>query len=140
MDSIEVKPTPPSGFILDSRGYVPKPPAGFILDAPGYGPTPSPGFVLDKKETAAEKVLGGEIGQIIGREPLELEKKPGLKYILGETLKGTGGDVLKALQNLMKQSGQFLTHQVAGIREPEEAAANFMLLYRQKLKKPQKRP
>src|SRR4030042_453263 len=52
MAPVEVRPTPPPGFVLDT---------------PGYAPTPPPGFILDT-ETAAEKVLGGEIGQVIGRE------------------------------------------------------------------------
>jgi len=51
---------------------LPTPSPGFILDTSGY-PTPPPGFVLDKKETAAEKVLGGEIGQIIGKSEDRVE-------------------------------------------------------------------
>jgi len=88
-------------FLANSLpGKEPTPLPGFILDGPAHVPPPPPGFVLDTKETAAEKVLGkegedkfditpglpifsekketplgGEIGQIIGREPLEIEKR-----------------------------------------------------------------
>jgi len=40
--------------------------------------------------------VGGEIGQIIGREPLEIGKRPGLGYTAGETLKGVGKTLEKA--------------------------------------------
>jgi hypothetical protein len=59
------------------------------------------------------------------RKPIELEKKPGLGFVVGETLKGTGQDIVQALKNLLKQSGQFMTHQVMGIPQPEEEAAKF---------------
>jgi hypothetical protein len=52
--------------------------------------------------------VGGEIGQIIGREPLEIGKRPGLGYIAGETLKGAGGDLLNTLKRLVQQSKEFL--------------------------------
>jgi hypothetical protein len=122
MDSLEVKPTPPSGFVLDTPGYIPTPPSGFLLDKPGYPSTPPPGFSLD---TAAEKVLGGEIGQVIGRPPRELEPKPGLGYIAKETARGTVEDIKTALMNLLKQGGQFMKYSVLGIQEPEQAAAEF---------------
>lgn len=55
-----------------------------------------------------EPSVGGEIGQIIGRAPLEIEKRPGLGYIAGETLKGTGADLLNTLKRLAQQSKEFL--------------------------------
>jgi hypothetical protein len=36
-------------------------------------PSPPPGFILDTKKTAPEKVLGGEIGQIIGKSEDQVE-------------------------------------------------------------------
>lgn len=70
-----------------------------------------PPSLTDEEMAAAEKVkppLGGEIGQIIGREPLEIGKRPGLGYIAGETLKGTGKIALKTALKLLMQSGEFL--------------------------------
>src|SRR4030042_4884144 len=101
MAPVEVRPTPPPGFVLDT---------------PGYFPTPPPGFALDT-ETAAEKVLGGEIGQVIGRPPRELEEKPGLGYIAKETAKGTAEDIKTALKSTFRQGpGQV----IEGIKRAKE--------------------
>ena len=63
--------------------------------------------------------------EIPTRTPLELGEKSGLGYIVGETLKGTGQDIVTTLKNLVKQSGQLVKYGVLGIQEPEQAAAEF---------------
>lgn len=87
---------------IDTKGTVPSA-AEKVLGKPDYDFS-----FLANSLPGKEPPVGGEIGQIIGREPLEIEKRPGLGYIAGETLKGTAGDLLNTLKRLGQQSKEFL--------------------------------